>query len=50
MKATGRRDFPQLAETQITTLENGLKVATQAAFGQYSTVGGETHVMPQTVR
>ncbi len=28
------------AETSITTLENGLRVASQEAYGQYSTVGG----------
>lgn len=33
--------IPQDAETEITTLSNGLKVATHASFGQYSTVGGE---------
>ena len=32
---------PYSHETQITRLENGLRVASQEAFGQYSTVGGE---------
>lgn len=27
--------------TQTTTLDNGLRVASQASFGQYCTVGGE---------
>ena len=27
-------------ETRITTLENGLKVASEESFGQFSTVGG----------
>ena len=27
-------------ETKITTLENGLKVASEESFGQFSTVGG----------
>lgn len=30
-----------LAPTHISTLENGLRVASQEAFGQYSTVGGK---------
>lgn len=33
------KDF--LSDCQITRLENGLRVASQEAFGQYSTVGGE---------
>lgn len=33
------KDF--LSECQITRLENGLRVASQEAYGQYSTVGGE---------
>ena len=38
-------DYPGLgkghgAQTHISTLENGLRVASQEAFGQYSTVGG----------
>ena len=28
------------AKTQISRLENGLRVASQEAYGQYSTVGG----------
>lgn len=28
-------------ECKITRLENGLRIASQEAFGQYSTVGGE---------
>ena len=28
-------------ETSVTTLENGLKVATENSFGQFSTVGGK---------
>ena len=28
------------APTEITVLDNGLRVATQAAFGQYCTIGG----------
>lgn len=47
IKTTGRLNFPQLVETKVTTLSNGLKVATQAAFGQYSTVGGQDHVIPR---
>ena len=27
-------------ETRITRLENGLRIASQEAFGQYSTIGG----------
>ena len=46
---TQRRDATLLAqslsrgekETRVTSLENGLRVASQEAFGQYSTVGGE---------
>ena len=34
-----KKDF--LQECRITTLDNGLRVASQEAFGQYSTVGGE---------
>lgn len=30
-----------LSDCQITKLENGLRVASQEAFGQYSTVGGD---------
>ena len=30
-------------ETKITTLENGLKVASEESFGQFSTVGGLYH-------
>lgn len=37
--ASRAKDF--LSECQITTLENGLRVASQEAFGQYSTVGGQ---------
>ena len=33
------KDF--LSDCKITTLENGLRVASQEAYGQYSTVGGE---------
>ena len=29
-----------MADTHITILENGLRVASQEAFGQFSTVGG----------
>lgn len=29
------------SETHITRLENGLRVASQEAFGQYSTIGGK---------
>lgn len=29
-------------DTRITKLENGLKVASQEAFGQYSTIGGKS--------
>lgn len=32
---------PHSSETKVTKLENGLRVASQEAFGQYSTVGGE---------
>lgn len=32
-----------LAETKVTELENGLRVASQEAFGQYSTIGGEAN-------
>ena len=27
--------------TQVTTLENGIKVASEESFGQFSTVGGK---------
>ena len=37
---------PHSSETQVTTLENGLRVASQEAFGQYSTVGGEPRSKP----
>lgn len=33
--------LPHSSETRLTRLENGLRVASQEAFGQYSTVGGE---------
>ena len=36
------KDF--LSDCQITKLENGLRVASQEAFGQYSTVGGDLGV------
>lgn len=32
---------PHSSETRLTRLENGLRVASQEAFGQYSTIGGE---------
>ncbi len=31
------------SKTSITTLTNGLRVASQESFGQYSTVGGPDH-------
>lgn len=34
-----KKDF--LSDCKITTLENGMRVASQEAYGQYSTVGGE---------
>lgn len=37
--AVSNKDF--LSDSRITKLENGLRVASQEAFGQYSTVGGE---------
>ena len=37
--SAGGRDF--LSVCHVTELENGLRVASQEAFGQYSTVGGE---------
>ena len=39
LSATTKEEHP--ADTQVTRLENGLRVASQEAFGQYSTVGGE---------
>ena len=45
--AQQRRDHIErasLAETRVTELENGLRVASQEAFGQYSTIGGEYFV------
>jgi processing peptidase subunit alpha len=36
-------DLPD-RETRITTLDNGIKVASEDCFGQYCTVGG-THFM-----
>ena len=33
-------DKASLAEVRVTELENGLRVASQEAFGQYSTIGG----------
>lgn len=42
--AVGSRSRPILvhnAPTEISILDNGLRVATQAAFGQYCTVGGQ---------
>ena len=33
-------DKASLAEVKVTELENGLRVASQEAFGQYSTIGG----------
>ena len=38
-RETGK-DF--LGQCQISRLENGLRVASQEAYGQYSTVGGES--------
>ena len=35
---------PHSSETRLTRLENGLRVASQEAFGQYSTIGGEKEV------
>ena len=32
---------PQQYPTRITTLDNGLKVASQNAYGQFCTIGGE---------
>ena len=40
VRATRTKDF--LSECKITRLENGLRVASQEAFGQYSTVGSES--------
>ncbi len=40
---TTGKDF--LEDCQVTRLENGLRVASQEAFGQYSTVGGEGHAL-----
>lgn len=40
---------PHSSETQVTRLENGLRVASQEAFGQYSTLGGE-EMVPIRVR
>ena len=33
-------DKASLAEVRVTELENGLRVASQEAFGQYSNIGG----------
>ena len=33
-------DKASLADVRVTELENGLRVASQEAFGQYSTIGG----------
>lgn len=41
--AVAKKDF--LAHCQISRLENGLRVASQEAYGQYSTVGGEREKM-----
>lgn len=40
---------PHSSETRLTRLENGLRVASQEAFGQYSTLGGE-EIAPGHVR
>lgn len=42
-RASSKKDF--LAECHISRLENGLRVASQEAYGQYSTVGGEGGVV-----
>ena len=34
-------DKASLAEVRVTELENGLRVASQEAFGQYSTIGSK---------
>ena len=36
---------PHSSETRVTKLDNGLRVASQEAFGQYSTIGGETRAV-----
>ena len=56
--ATPPRDAGSLAESlagggkeaRITQLENGLRVASQEAFGQYSTIGGELVEIEEGVR
>lgn len=37
-------DGQEKHETKITTLENGLKVASQNKFGQFCTVGSKSHL------
>ena len=37
----GQSVSPHSKETRVTRLDNGLRVASQEAFGQYSTIGGE---------
>lgn len=47
------KDLPQVEyskpssaprETRITTLDNGLRVASEGRFGQFCTIGGNHHV------
>lgn len=38
-ESASNKDF--LSNSRITTLGNGLRVASQEGFGQYSTIGGE---------
>lgn len=46
--ATGT--VPHSSETRLTRLENGLRVASQEAFGQYSTIGGEELAVVTPIR
>lgn len=43
----GQSVSPYSKETRVTKLENGLRVASQEAFGQYSTIGGESEIRPR---